>query len=72
MRVDAISVGHKLGLHLRDQRFPVELINLAMPSESKPEQGENDPGRRFLNLKASFYQALVDAFEHDQIAGLTD
>lgn len=43
-----------------------------MPCESKPELGENDPSRRFLNLKASFYQALADAFEHDQIEGLTD
>jgi hypothetical protein len=72
VRVDAIGVGHNFGHHLRDQRFPVELINVAMPSESKPEQGENDPSRRFLNLKASFYQSLADAFEHDQIEGLTD
>jgi len=43
-----------------------------MPCESKPELGENDPSRRFPNLKASFYQTLADAFEHDQIEGLTD
>ena len=43
-----------------------------MPCESKPNLGENDPVRRFVNLKASFYQALADAFEHDQIEGLTD
>src|SRR5258708_17559324 len=43
-----------------------------MPCESKPQLGENDPVRRFVNLKASFYQALADAFEHDQVEGLTD
>ena len=25
-----------------------------------------------MNLKASFYQALADAFEHDQVEGLSD
>jgi hypothetical protein len=25
-----------------------------------------------VNLKASFYQALADAFEHDQVEGLSD
>ena len=70
--VDAIGVGHNFGLHLRDCRFPVELINVGMPSESRPNWGENDPARRFLNLKACFYQALADAFEHDQVEGLTD
>jgi phage terminase large subunit len=43
-----------------------------MPCESKPNLGENDPVRRFVNLKASFYQALADAFEHDQVEGLSD
>jgi hypothetical protein len=43
-----------------------------LPCESKPQLGENDPARRFVNLKACFYQALADAFERDQIEGLTD
>jgi hypothetical protein len=72
VRVDAIGIGHNFGLNLRSDRFPVELVNVGMPRESKPQWGENDPARRFLNLKASFYQALADAFEHDQIEGLTD
>ena len=72
VRVDSIGVGHNFGLHLRDCRFPVELINVGMTCESKPHWRENDPARRFLNLKASFYQALADAFEHDQVEGLTD
>jgi len=72
VRVDAIGIGHNFGLHLRDCRFPVELINVGLPCESKPQLGENDPVRRFVNLKASFYQALADAFEHDQVEGLSD
>jgi phage terminase large subunit len=72
VRVDAIGVGHHFGLHLRDCRFPVELVNVGMPCESKPEWGENDPTRRFVNLRACFYQVLADAFERDQVEGLTD
>jgi phage terminase large subunit len=72
VRVDAIGIGHNFGLHLRDCRFPVELINVGMPCESNPELGENDPARRFVNLKASFYQALADAFERGQVEGLAD
>jgi len=72
VRVDAIGPGHHFGLHLRDCRFPVELVNVAMPCEGKPNRKENDPARRFVNLKASFYQGLADIFERDQIDGLTD
>ncbi len=72
VRVDSIGIGHNFGLHLRDCRFPVELINVGMPCESKPQMRENDPARRFVNLKACFYQTLADAFERDLIEGLTD
>ena len=34
--------------------------------------GENDPARRFANLNLCYYQAVADAFERDQIEGLTD
>jgi hypothetical protein len=40
--------------------------------ESRPEQNENDLAKRFVNLKAYYYQNLADAFERDQIEGLTD
>jgi hypothetical protein len=72
VRVDSIGVGYNFGLHLRDCRFPVELVNVAMPCESKPRSGERDPARRFLNLRACFYQELADAFERDQVEGLLD
>jgi hypothetical protein len=48
------------------------MINVGMPCESKPNLGENDPARRFVNLKAYFYQALADAFERDQVECLND
>jgi hypothetical protein len=70
--VDGIGIGHNFGLHLRDQRFPVELINVALPCESQPNLGENDPARRFVNQKARSYQSLADALERDQLDGLTD
>lgn len=72
VRVDSIGIGHNFGLHLRDNRFPVELINVGLPCESKPNLGEGDPSRRFANQKAQFYQELADAFEHSQVEGLSD
>jgi hypothetical protein len=45
---------------------------VALPCKSKPNLGENDPAGRFVNHKACFYQALADAFERDQVDGLTD
>jgi len=72
VRVDSIGVGHNFALHLGDCRFPVDPINVAMPCESRPERRDNDPARRFVNLKACFYQELADALERDQIEGLID
>ncbi len=72
VRVDSISIGHNFGLHLRDQGLPVELINVSMACESRPEMTENNPAQRFVNLKALYYQTLADAFENDKIEGLTD
>jgi len=72
VRVDGIGIGHNFGLHLRDQGFKVELINVAQPCESKPELDSKDPAGRFVNEKARRYQNLADAFERDLIEGLTD
>ena len=72
VRVDSIGIGHNFGLHLRDCRFPVELVKVGMPCATKPHMGDNDPARRFVNLRACFYQALADAFERDQVQGLID
>ena len=72
VRVDAVGIGHNFGLHLRDHRFPVEMVNVGMSCESKPQMGENDPARRFVNLKACFYQTLADAIERDLVDGLVD
>ena len=72
VRVDAIGMGHNFGLHLRDERFPVELVNVGMACESRPEWPENDPAGRFVNLKAQYYQELADAFERNEVQGLRD
>jgi hypothetical protein len=72
VRVDGIGVGYNFALHLRDCHFPVEMVNVAMACEAKPQLTENDPTRRFVNQKAQFYQELADAFERDQVEGLTD
>jgi hypothetical protein len=72
VRVDSIGVGHNFGLHLRDCGFPVDLVNVALPCESQPQLTEADPARRFVNLKACFYQSLADKLERNQVEGLTD
>jgi hypothetical protein len=72
VRVDGIGIGHNFGLHLRDERFPVELVNVSMACESRPQWGEDDPARRFVNLKAQYYHQLADALERDEIQGLRD
>jgi phage terminase large subunit len=72
VNVDSIGVGHNFANHLRDERFPVETVNVALPCQSKPNLGDNDPARRFVNQKACFYQTLADALERDQVDGLTD
>jgi phage terminase large subunit len=72
VRVDSIGIGHNFAKHLRDHRFVVDPINVGMPCESQPNLGENDPARRFFNLKARYYQTLADGLERDQIDGLND
>ena len=72
VRVDDIGIGRNFGLHLRDMRFQVELVNVSLPCPNRPDWGERDPAQRFANQKAQFYQTLADAFERDQIDGLTD
>jgi hypothetical protein len=72
VRVDATGVGFNFALHLLDCRFPVDPVNVAMVCEGQPQLKENDPARRFVNLKACFYQTLADAFERDLVEGLVD
>jgi phage terminase large subunit len=72
VRVDAIGIGHNFGLYLRKKGFPVEMVNVGMPCENRPERHENNPSERFSNLKAQYYQNLADAFERGEVAGLTD
>jgi phage terminase large subunit len=72
VRVDAVSIGYNFGLHLRDQGFPVELVNVGLPCETRLDLGETDPAKRFANKKAQLYQNLADALDRDLIDGLFD
>jgi phage terminase large subunit len=72
VNVDAIGIGYNFALHLQSERFPVAMVNVSLPCESKPNLRENDPAKRFVNLKAYAYQRLADLFERNQVDGLTD
>lgn len=72
VRVDSIGIGHNFGLHLRDQGFTVDLINVSKACEDRPDMLEDNPAQRFVNLKALYYQTLADSFERDEIEGLID
>jgi hypothetical protein len=50
----------------------VDPVNVGKPCESKPNLGDSDPARRFVNLKAAYYGGLADALERDEVDGLTD
>ena len=70
--MDADGVGYNFGLHLREQRFPVELVHVGIPVESRPNQRADDPALRFFNQKAQLYQRVADLLERDGLDGLTD
>jgi hypothetical protein len=63
VNVDAIGVGYNFGLHLRDLKFPVELINVG---------GNSSKRERFLNLKAESFWSLRERFQAGQVKGLDD
>ena len=57
VRVDAIGIGHNFGLYLQKKGFPVDLVNVAVPCENKPELGNRtqthgSPTRRHAFIKA--------------------
>lgn len=62
VNVDATSIGHYFYLALRDQRFPVNPVNVQ----------EASPDERFENLKAWAYFQMRDAFEAGLVSNLTD
>ncbi len=61
VRVDSAGVGYNFGLHLRDQKFPVELVNVGT-SPSDPD--------RFANLKAELFWQMRERFRDGTIANL--
>jgi hypothetical protein len=54
------------------ERMVGDLRQALRTCESLSQRRENDPARRFANVKAQNYQALADAFERDEIHGLSD
>jgi phage terminase large subunit len=63
VNVDAIGIGYNFGLHLEDQGFPVQLINVG--------EASHDP-EKYANAKAEFYWGLRERFEAGDVSGLTD
>ena len=73
VRVDSIGSGSQFRLSICTIRgFPVELVNVSMSCDSRPEMAKTNPAERFANLKAHYYQTLADLLERDEIEGLTD
>ena len=63
VRVDSIGIGYNFGLHLQDQRFPVELVNVGQAAYN---------AARFANAKAEYYWGLRERLESGELAALTD
>lgn len=53
LNVDAIGIGYNFALRLRDQGFPVRLVNVA-------EKPRHDPTGRFTNLRAEMFWGFRD------------
>jgi phage terminase large subunit len=63
VNVDSIGIGYNFGLHLQDQGFPIELVNVGEPSR-EPE--------KFANAKAEYYWGLRMRFEAGDVSGIED
>lgn len=69
VKVDSVGIGYNFALHLKDQGFPVEMVNVGEAS-NHPEQDKDSPG--FANLKAELYWGLRERFEGGDVTGLHD
>jgi phage terminase large subunit len=63
VNVDSIGIGYNFALHLEDEGFHVNFVNV---SESAVDAD------RFANLKAEYYWQLRERLEAGELAGLTD
>jgi len=63
VNVDSTGMGYNFGLHLVDQGFSVNHVNVGQASNF---------ANRFVNLKAQYYWALRERFEAGDISGLSD
>ena len=63
VKVDSIGIGYNFGLHLQDQGFAVDLVNVGQAAHN---------AARFANAKAEYYWGLRERFQAGEIASLTD
>jgi phage terminase large subunit len=63
VKVDSIGIGYNFGLHLQDQGFSVELVNVGQAAHYES---------RFANAKAEGFWGLRERLEAGELAGLTD
>jgi phage terminase large subunit len=62
VNVDSIGIGYNFSLHLQDQGFPVELVNVS----------EHSDREKFANAKAEYYWGLRMRFEAGDVSALAD
>jgi len=72
VRVDSIGVGYNFRAPSARLRLHGRVGKCRDAVREQTPIGREDPARRFLNLRACFYQELADAFERDQVEGLLD
>jgi hypothetical protein len=68
--VDANGIGYNIALNLRDEKFQVEFVHVGLRVQTRP--GPDDPRLRSFNLRAKYYQRLVDLIQRKALDGLRD
>jgi phage terminase large subunit len=63
VNVDCVGIGYYMAKHIKDQRFPVQEVNVG----ERPRDSE-----KYYNLKAELYWALRQRAQGNDLAGLTD
>lgn len=72
LNVDSVGIGYYFGLHLRDLKFPVQLVNVAEKAEQSFERGETEKHKVYADRRAQVYWHGRKVFEDDLISGLDD
>lgn len=67
VNVDSIGIGYNFALHIRDEGYPVNMINIQEAVDPETQNAE-----RYFDKKAHYYWHLREQFQANQIHGLTD